>query len=79
VLHGQKLQQSHGDISQRGGDVLIGPTGMVRLFFDRTRTSFRNLDLRGAPTANNAPPPPPMPSAPPPVDHGFVPPPVESV
>ncbi len=56
-----------------------GPTGMVRLFFDRTRTSFRNLDLRGAPTANNAPPPPPMPSAPPPVDHGFVPPPVESV
>lgn len=31
VLHGQKLQQSHGDISQRGGDVLIDPEGMVRL------------------------------------------------
>lgn len=56
-----------------------GPTGMVRLFFDRTRTSFRNLDLRGAPGSGSAPPPPPMPTAPPPVDHGFVPPPVESV
>jgi hypothetical protein len=31
VLHGQKLRQSHGDISQRGGDVLIDPGGMVRL------------------------------------------------
>lgn len=31
VLHGQKLQQSHGDISQRGGDVLIDPEGTVRL------------------------------------------------
>jgi replicative DNA helicase len=44
-----------------------GPTGMVRLFFDRTRTSFRNLDLRAAP--NMPPPPPPPPSIPPPVDH----------
>lgn len=31
VLHGQKLQRSHGDISQRGGDVLIDPEGFVRL------------------------------------------------
>lgn len=31
VLRGQKLQQSQGDISQRGGDVLIDPNGMVRL------------------------------------------------
>ena len=31
VLHGQKLQQSHGDISQRGGDVLIDSEGVVRL------------------------------------------------
>lgn len=31
VLYGQKLQRSQGDSSQRGGDVLIDPTGMVRL------------------------------------------------
>ena len=31
VLHGQKLQQSQGDVSQRGGDVLIDPVGLVRL------------------------------------------------
>lgn len=31
VLHGRKLPQSHGDISQRGGDVLIDPGGIVRL------------------------------------------------
>ena len=31
ALRGQKLQQSHGDISQRGGDVLIDPSGTVRL------------------------------------------------
>jgi hypothetical protein len=31
LLSGQKLQQSQGDISQRGGDVLIDPEGMVRL------------------------------------------------
>ena len=31
MIAGQKLQQSHGDISQRGGDVLIDPEGMVRL------------------------------------------------
>ncbi len=31
LLHGQHLQPSHGDISQRGGDVLIDPAGIVRL------------------------------------------------
>lgn len=31
VLRGQKLRKSEGDISQRGGDVLIDPAGMVRL------------------------------------------------
>ncbi len=31
LLSGQKLQQSDGDISQRGGDVLIDPDGVVRL------------------------------------------------
>ena len=31
VIAGQKLRGSQGDISQRGGDVLIDPTGMVRL------------------------------------------------
>jgi hypothetical protein len=31
VLHGHKLHRSQGDISQRGGDVLIDPTGTVRL------------------------------------------------
>lgn len=31
ILRGQKLQQSQGDISQRGGDVLIDPSGIVRL------------------------------------------------
>ena len=31
IMAGQKLQQSHGDVSQRGGDVLIDPGGMVRL------------------------------------------------
>ncbi len=31
LLSGQQLQQSQGDISQRGGDVLIDPEGMVRL------------------------------------------------
>jgi replicative DNA helicase len=55
-----------------------GPTGMVRLFFDRTRTSFRNLDIR-SPSGPGMSPPPPMPTVPPPVDMGFVPPPVESM
>lgn len=58
-----------------------GPTGMVRLFFDMARTSFKNLDRRGgdfgAPKvpsmAGNAPLPPPHMGAPgtpppPPVD-----------
>ncbi len=31
ILAGQKLHRSEGDISQRGGDVLIDPTGVVRL------------------------------------------------
>jgi peroxiredoxin len=31
MMAGQKLQQSHGDVSQRGGDVLIDPSGIVRL------------------------------------------------
>lgn len=46
-----------------------GPTGMIRLFFDAQRTSFRNLEMR-----RSAPPPPPMEapvspeSTPPPLD-----------
>lgn len=32
-----------------------GPTGMIRLFFDEPRTSFRNLEIRRA-----GPPPPPI-------------------
>ncbi|HBP00145.1 MAG: Replicative DNA helicase [Candidatus Uhrbacteria bacterium GW2011_GWF2_41_16] len=45
-----------------------GPTGMVRLFFDGQRTSFRNLDMRRAASPpSGAMPPPPM-SAPPPID-----------
>ena len=31
LLHGQRLQKSSGDIFQRGGDVLIDPSGIVRL------------------------------------------------
>lgn len=31
MLGGQKLQKSDGDVSQRGGDVLIDPDGVVRL------------------------------------------------
>jgi hypothetical protein len=31
ILKGQKLRSSAGDIFQRGGDVLIDPTGIVRL------------------------------------------------
>ena len=31
ILAGQKLRGSQGDIAQRGGDVLIDPSGMVRL------------------------------------------------
>jgi hypothetical protein len=31
ILKGQKLRKSTGDIFQRGGDVLIDPTGIVRL------------------------------------------------
>ena len=31
LLGGQRLHKSEGDISQRGGDVLIDPAGIVRL------------------------------------------------
>lgn len=31
LAKGQKLRRSMGDILQRGGDVLIDPTGIVRL------------------------------------------------
>ncbi len=31
IVKGQKLRKSTGDIFQRGGDVLIDPTGIVRL------------------------------------------------
>ena len=31
LMGGQKLQDSDGDVSQRGGDVLIDPEGVVRL------------------------------------------------
>ena len=31
LFSGQKLQKSDGDVSQRGGDVLIDPDGVVRL------------------------------------------------
>ena len=31
IAKGQKLRKSTGDILQRGGDVLIDPTGIVRL------------------------------------------------
>jgi len=31
MLKGQKLRKPTGDIFQRGGDVLIDPTGIVRL------------------------------------------------
>ncbi len=56
-----------------------GPTGMVRLFFDRTRTSFKNLDMRMNQSASSsAPMSAPPPSAPPPIDHTFIPPPGEA-
>ena len=31
MLRGRRPQPAHGDISQRGGDVLIDPAGIVRL------------------------------------------------
>ena len=31
LLKGQKLRKSEGDVYQRGGDVLIDPSGIVRL------------------------------------------------
>jgi peroxiredoxin len=30
LLRGQKLKKTEGDISQRGGDVLIDPAGIIR-------------------------------------------------
>lgn len=61
-----------------------GPTGMVRLFFDGKRTSFRNLDksaTRGySPSGPQTPPPPGAPaptSAAPPVGNEPPPPPVD--
>jgi replicative DNA helicase len=35
-----------------------GPTGMVRVFFDAERASYRNLDMDHVPTARSAPPQP---------------------
>jgi replicative DNA helicase len=44
-----------------------GPTGLVRLFFDEKRTSFKNLDRRTGVSAEfGSAPPPPMQSPPPP-------------
>src|SRR3989339_257442 len=43
-----------------------GPTGMVRLFFDKTRTSFKNLEMRGHASGSDMSPLPPMPTSPPP-------------
>lgn len=31
ICHGRMPKKSHGDISQRGGDVLIDPQGIVRM------------------------------------------------
>lgn len=31
ILRGRRLRRSEGDVSQRGGDVLIDPAGLVRL------------------------------------------------
>jgi hypothetical protein len=31
ILHGDRPRKSEGDIYQRGGDVLVGPEGIVRL------------------------------------------------
>ena len=33
LLRGQRLQKSHGDIHQRGGDVLIDPEGIIRMHY----------------------------------------------
>ena len=53
-----------------------GPTGMVRLFFDAQRTSFKNLDRRGGGDFNAPPPQAHATQAPPaPVGAGHVAPP----
>lgn len=41
-----------------------GPTGIINLFWDAQRASFKNLDRRAAPTPPT-PPPPPRPTPPP--------------
>lgn len=56
IWRGQKFQPSQGDISQRGGDVLIDPAGIVRLHHvgegpaDRpsVATVLRQIDQGGA-------------------------------
>jgi replicative DNA helicase len=35
-----------------------GPTGQVKLFFDATRASYKNLEVSQTPVSNNNPPPP---------------------
>jgi replicative DNA helicase len=50
-----------------------GPTGMIRLFFDSQRTSFKNLERHAAVGMSAPPPPPPPPQAPP---KDFPPPPI---
>jgi hypothetical protein len=41
LLNGQKLRKSEGDIYQRGGDVLIDPSGIVHLHHVGTGPSDR--------------------------------------
>lgn len=33
VLRGRKMEKSHGDVRQLGGDVLVDPGGVVRLHY----------------------------------------------
>ena len=40
-----------------------GPTGIVKVFFDEKRASFRNLDMKMATPPPLPPPPPPPPVA----------------
>ncbi|MBI4599267.1 replicative DNA helicase [Candidatus Uhrbacteria bacterium] len=55
-----------------------GPTGMVRLFFDGQRTTFRNLETRRA-AIPNAPPGPMQPGGPPQPPRSVPPPPVDAM
>jgi alkyl hydroperoxide reductase subunit AhpC len=46
LLRGNRPKQSSGDISQRGGDVLIDPTGIIRLHhIGRTPADRPRVDL----------------------------------